>query len=130
MKIKITTLIALFITLSITGCAHIDISKKNVTDNKPANSKVQFGTVSKDVFKALGTNGDRALIGTIGKNGNLSFYGQNGNKFRFTKRKSKHKGKGKLKNTITIKFYQNSPECFLIEPGDGTSFWYPWDCPK
>ena len=132
MKIKIISLTALLVVLSLTGCTKIDLEKKGVTENKPTDSTVQFSTVSKEVFEKLGTKGDRAILGAIGKDGNLHFFGQDGNKFRFTddKKMSKHKGKGKLKKTITIKVYQNSPECFEIEPGDGTKFWYPWDCPK
>ncbi len=130
MKIKITGLLVLFMALLTTGCTRIDIDKKDVVKNKPDNSQVNFGTVSKDVFKALDTKGDRAVIGTIGKDGQLAFYGQTGNKFRFPEGKGEPKGKGKLLKKITIEVYQNSPECFLIRPGDGTSFWYPWDCPK
>ena len=132
MNNKITALIALLLALSLTGCTKIDLEKKGVVDNKPTDSTVQFSTVSKEVFEKLGTKGDRAILGAIGKDGKLHFFGQDGNKFRFPddKKMSQHKGNGKLKKTITINVYQNSPECFEIRPGDGTKFWYPWDCPK
>lgn len=133
MKTIVISLITLFITLSITGCTRIDVEKKDVANDKPDNSKVQFGVVSKDVFKKLEIEGDRAIIGAIGKDGNLHFYGQNGNKFKFpdiNKKSQYKKGNGKLLKKISIEVYQNSPECFRIEPGDGTVFWYPWDCPK
>lgn len=132
MNNKITALIALLLALSLTGCTKIDLETKGVTENKPTDSTVQFSTVSKEVFEKLGTKGDRAILGAIGKDGNLHFFGQDGNRFRFPdgKKMGKHKGKGELKNTITINFYQNSPECFEIRPGDGSVFWYPWDCPK
>ena len=130
MKTTITALAILFTALSLSGCTDIKINKKDVVDDQPKSSTVKLGSVSKDVFTALETKGDRSIIGTIGKDGDLSFFGINGQKFKFPKESTKLAGKGKLKKTITIEFYQNSPECFLIRPGDGTKFWYPWDCPK
>jgi len=115
------------IALSLTACGKSAIIVDNDDQPQPnSDQKIKLGTVSPIVFQALGIEGKRTLLSGFGKDGNFTFFGRSNTKFNLENTKPR----GTLIRSLKVNVYQDSPTCFHIDPGDGTAFWYPFDCPK
>lgn len=124
---KLKYLLLFLSALLLMSCTTIDVtSGDKIIKNKPKDFKnVKVGTVSRKVMDELGLKGKRPLLGGVSGD-TLFFFGVEEQGFNFDPKPPK----GELINEIRIRTYRASPDCQLVDLGNGISFWYPWDCPR
>ncbi|NOX43985.1 MAG: hypothetical protein GXP19_09675 [Gammaproteobacteria bacterium] len=124
MNIKL--LFTTILVFTLTACIdHTKVNYDGIGSNISNTEGIKLGTIPPALFKTLGIDGERTLIGGSGADGSLILLGRTNTDFVVTDKKPR----GKPIRSTTINVYQNSPLCYEIDTGGGTSFWYPADCP-